>query len=159
MTQKFALTHRELLLAISIAVLGFILSMRSFILYLDTLNPLQGFIVYYLILYSALYILSIMGLTIFGIKISTPMQTLGLLLITMAFFITIDWESPYINIVTKGTAENISQVYWQTEDGATWWVWGHWFQDVEQLRMLTYVLSPFLLTVIGGFLIVRRTQL
>jgi hypothetical protein len=136
--------------------MGFIFSSRGFILSLDKLSPLNGLIIYYIILYSSLYFLSRLGLTVFGIKIFAPAQMVGLLLITFAFFIVVDWESSYINIVTRGSAENISPVYFQSEDGSVWSLWSSVTKDVEALRLLTYVVTPFLLALAGGLLVSGR---
>jgi hypothetical protein len=158
------LTEKEVALAVALAVLGFALSSRQWLLFLDGLNPFQGLIVYYLILYFSLYILSRLELVVFGFKIKEPLQTLGLLLITFAFFICVDWESPYVQLATRGSLEtvgNITPVLFQSEDGATWFLWQQafpWLQ-IETLRVLTYVLTPFVLTLIGGLLVSEKVKL
>jgi len=155
------LTSREVGLAVAFAVLGFAFSMREWILFLDSLSPLQGLIVYYIILYVSLYVLSRLDLVVFGFKIKDPLQTLGLLLITFAFFVTVDWESPYIQYVTGRSVENVSPVYFQSEDGAVWFLWQSvlpWL-GVEQLRVLTYVVTPFILALIGGLLVSGKVRL
>lgn len=155
------LTRHELGLALALAVIGFIFSSRSWILFLDGLSPLQGLIVYYVILYICLYILSRLDLVIFGFKIKEPLQTFGLLLITFAFFICVDWESPYIQFATGRSVEDISSVLFQAEDGAVWFLWQSiipW-ADIELLRLLTYVASPFLMALIGGLLVSEKIRL
>jgi hypothetical protein len=154
---SFKLTEKEITLAIFIAILGFVFSTREFILFLNVLDPIEGLIVYYLILYSMLTLLSYFGLVIFNIKIKNPIQTFGLLLITFAFFITVDWESPYIQLITKGNTENASVIFYQAEDGATWYFWNNimGIKDIETLRLLTFVFTPFLLCLIGGYLVTR----
>jgi hypothetical protein len=158
------LTEKEVALAVALAVLGFALSSRQWLLFLDGLNPFQGLIVYYLILYFSLYILSRLELVVFGFKIKEPLQTFGLLLITFAFFICVDWESPYVQLATRGNLEtvgNITPVLFQSEDGATWFLWQHafpWLQ-IETLRVLTYILTPFVLTLIGGLLVSEKVKL
>jgi hypothetical protein len=114
-----------------------------------------------LILYVSLYILSRLDLVVFGFKIKDPMQTLGLLLITFAFFICVDWESPYVQLVTNRSVENVSPVLFQAEDGAVWFLWHNaipW-ADVETLRLLTYVATPFALALIGGLLVSEKVRL
>lgn len=102
-----------------------------------------------------------MELAVFGFKIKEPMQTLGLLLITFAFFICINWESPYVQLVTTGSVENISPVLFQSEDGAVWHVWQSTlpWADTETLRILTYVLTPFTLALTGGLLVSEKVKL
>ena len=152
---KFAITSKEFLLAVSLAVMGLVFSTREWILYLNSLNPIQGLLIYYIILYSSLIVLSKMGLVVFNIKIKNPIQTFGLLLITFAFFITVDWESPYVQLITKGNIEQASNVFYESEDGAIWFFWTNvvGVKDVETARWLTFVITPFILTLVGAFLV------
>lgn len=155
---KFKLTERELYLAVAFAIIGFVLSLREVINGLDTLNPLIGLVIYYFILYVSLYILSHMGLTIFGLKIENTIQVLGLGLITFAFFILVNWESEYVYLVANGTVDHLPQLYFASEDGAVWYLWYHvaGIKDIEIARLLTFVLTPFLLALGGGFLLEQR---
>ncbi|MGB9774727.1 MAG: hypothetical protein ACPL4I_12030 [Bacteroidota bacterium] len=151
---RFKLEGREIALAAVLAFLGFILTSREWLLFLDGLSPFQGLMVYYMILYGSLYLLSRMDLVVFGFKIRDPLQTLGLLLVTFAFFIVVDWESPYVQIVTKGDSGAVSPVFYQSEDGAVWYLWQQalpW-ANFEAVRLLTYVLTPLILALIGGYL-------
>jgi hypothetical protein len=105
-----------------------------------------------------------LDLVVFGFKIKEPLQTFGLLLITFAFFICVDWESPYVQLATRGSIEtvgNITPVLFQSEDGATWFLWKQAFPwlDIETLRVLTYVLTPFILTLIGCLLVSEKVKL
>jgi len=155
------LTEKEVALAVALAVLGFVFSSRQWLLFLDGLNPFQGLIVYYLILYVCLYVLSRLDLVVFGFKIKEPLQTFGLLLITFAFFVCVDWESPYVQFVTGRSVENVSPVLFQAEDGAVWFLWQNavpW-ANVETLRLLTYVATPLILALIGGLLVSEKVKL
>jgi hypothetical protein len=147
------ITREELALVLVITVMGFAFSMRPWILFLDSLNPFTGLIVYYIILYITLYVLSKMGLVIWKIRIKTPLQVLGCLLITMAFFITVDWESPWVQYVTGRAGADVSNVLYQAEDGAFWYLWSFLISNFEVLRILTYVITPFILTLIGVILV------
>ncbi|MEM3361407.1 MAG: hypothetical protein QXV85_09430 [Candidatus Bathyarchaeia archaeon] len=154
------LTLREVWLALAFALMGFALTSRGWLLFLDGLNPLQGLVVYYLILYVSLYMLSRLDLVVFGFKIKDPLQTLGLLLITFAFFICVDWESPYVQLVTSRSVENVSPVLFQAEDGAMWFLWQNVLPaaGVETLRLLTYVATPFALALVGGLLVSEKVK-
>ncbi|MEM3875274.1 MAG: hypothetical protein QXU45_09120 [Candidatus Bathyarchaeia archaeon] len=155
------LTSKEVMLAIAFALLGFALSSRQWILFLDSLNPLQGLIVYYVIIFTSIFVLSRMDLVVLGFKIRGVKQTLGLTLITFAFFIIVDWESPYIQAVTGRSVEAVSPVYFQCEDGAVWYAWSQLLPmaPVETLRLLTYVFTPLLLALLGGFLVSEKVKL
>jgi hypothetical protein len=99
-----------------------------------------------------------MGLVIWKIRIKSALQVFGALLITMAFFITVDWESPWVQYVTGRAGADVSNVLYQSEDGAFWYLWSSITSNPEILRILTYVVTPFILTLIGVIL-VRKAQL
>jgi len=153
----FEITKEELALVLVITFMGFAFSLRQFVLFLDTLNPFTGLIIYYIILYFSLYTLSKLGLVIWKIRIKSPLQVLGALLITMAFFITVDWESPWVQYVTNRTTD-VSNVLYQSEDGAFWYLWSFLTNNFEVLRILTYIITPCILTLIGVIL-VKRAEL
>jgi hypothetical protein len=158
---KFELTKRELYLACSFAIIGFLLSTRLFVNWLGTLNPLQGLVIYYIILYIALYVLSRLGLTVFGLRIEKPLQIFGLGLITFAFFIIVNWESAYVNIVNIGNADSVSQAYFASEDGAIWFLWYDviGIKNVDISQILTFVVTPFLMALLGGLLLEQKVSL
>jgi|WetSurMetagenome_2_1015567.scaffolds.fasta_scaffold270163_2 hypothetical protein len=158
MGYKFSLEKREIQLAIAFGVLGFIFSMRQWIKFLDQQSVLMGFLIYYGIIYLSLLLLAKLGFVIMGTKMKHWPQALGLLLIMFSFFVIFNWESPYVNIVAKGNADNVSPVYFQAEDGITWSFWNDTLgvKDVEQLRLLTFVLTPMLTGLLGGLLLMRR---
>jgi hypothetical protein len=154
---KLKLTNKEVLLAILIGVMGYVFSTREFILFLNSLDPISGFIIYEIIFYSWLIFTSYLGLAFLGVKIKQPLQLFGLWLIWFALFITIDWESPYVQYVTKGNFEGASGVFYQSEDGAVWYFWHDLLniKNVDMVRILTYVVTPLLLALAGGLLVTR----
>jgi hypothetical protein len=155
----FQLTQKELILACAIALMGFVFSSRWWILGLSSMTPIQGLVMYYIILYTSLYILSRAGLIIYDIRIENVVQVFGLLLITFSFFITVDWESQWVQYITNGNIEQASPVFYQSEDGAIMYLWSRVVpmvpQNMELLRILTYVVTPFILVVIGAYLVAR----
>ena len=151
------ITQKEFLLALCFAIMGFLFSSKEMILFLNTLNPIEGLIVYEIIFYITLSLLSIFGLAVFGFKIKNPLQVFGLLLVWFSFFIVVDWESPYIQYITKGSLEGPSVIYFQSEDGATWYFWYEIMgvKDVGLCRLLTFIISPFILTLVGCYFVTR----
>ena len=145
--------YNKLLLPIVFAVMGYIFSTKSWLLFLDKLNPISGLLVYYMIMTLAILILEYFGLIIGGIKFDSFSHTIGTILIIFSFFLIICFESLYVSIVTNKNIDNVSNVYLQSEDGATWYGWSLLFTDISTLRLLTYVITPFVLTLIGQFLI------
>lgn len=114
---------KEITLAIALAVMGFLFTTHEMILFLNALNAIEGLAVYYVILYATLLVLSRMDLVIFGFKIKNVTQTIGLTIITFAFFITVNWTSPYVQYVSTGSLQGASNIFYQSEDGMTWYVW------------------------------------
>ncbi len=143
---------RTFILPLVFALLGFIFSTRVWIKNYDRLPPYGGLIVYYIVLTITLILLEKAGLIIGGIEFSGFSHTLGTMLIVFSFFIIFNWESCYINVVTKGKCDekDISNVYFASEDGAVYDLWNRIFKGRDELnRVLTYILTPLILSFIG----------
>ena len=158
-TLKHVITTKELYLALVFSLLGFLLTTRLLLNTLEGLNVFLGFIVYYAIIFLTIFVISKLDLVIFGFKIDNLAQKIGLVLITFAFFILVNWESPYVNIVTHGTAENVSSIYFMSEDGITWAFWDMIFNNIQAIRVLTFIVTPFLLTLLGGLLVSEKIEM
>lgn len=148
-------------LSLSFGVLGFIFSTRYWIKTIDKLSPSQGLLIYYMIMYIAIYILAYFGLVIGHSKITNYTHTFGVIMILFAYFIIFNWESEYVNIISKGSFDKnkISKVYLQSEDGATFDIFYNLTRDVELSRVLTFIITPIILTFIGSLLIQERIKL
>jgi hypothetical protein len=64
------LVNRDVKLALLIGIIGYLFSSRTWLLFMNKLNPLEGTIVYYVIIYAGLYGLAKLGLSMFGFRIS-----------------------------------------------------------------------------------------
>lgn len=158
---KFKLTGNEILLAIVVGFMGFFLTIRPFLLFMNEMNPLVGFAIYEGILFVILYILGRGGLVIFKIKIENLSQTIGLYLITFATFITIDWTSGYIQYVATGSFAGVNNIYIQSEDGITWYLWRLLLPMTSAIQvdhMLTYVVTPVCLCLLGAYLVKGKSR-
>lgn len=153
------ITKEEWMLAGSFALLGAIFSMRGFIEFLNTLNPVTGLLFYYGIITVTLFILSYFGLAIFNIKVEKPLQILGATLIIFAFFTIFNFENPYVQIIFNGDSSNVAPAFYGSEDGALWYAWSNVTNNTDTLRILTFIVSPFLLALLGGLLLERRVNL
>lgn len=149
----------DLRLPIVFAALGFLFSSRTWIKHLDALSPISGLIIYYIILTTVVLLLEYFGLIVAGIKFDSLSHTIGTMLIIFSFFIIVSWESCYVNTITKGDCDGVSTVYLQSEDGATYYFWSLFTSNIELARILTYVITPFVLTLAGQFLITRKVEL
>jgi hypothetical protein len=138
------------------ALLGWLFSSRKFILFLNQLNPFQGLLFYYLQIFLTLEVLQYFGLIIGGVRMTSLTQTLGELMMIFAFFIIVDNESEWIQIVVgENTKEkqNCPKVYLQAEDGATYYLWKTYVtKNEEVLRLLTFVVTPAILVGLGLYL-------
>jgi hypothetical protein len=152
---------------ITFALLGFIFSSRPIILGMNSLNPFQGLVVYYAIIFVTLEIMQYFGLILGGIRIGTTWQTIGELLIIFAYFIIFDMESAWIQDVIadargddgkqKKTSDtslgeqalDCPNVYLQAEDGATFYLVGKLVKNKDWQRYITFVVIPFVLSFIG----------
>lgn len=142
--------------ALTFALLGYIFSSRYFILFLNNLDPIQGLVFYYFQIFVTLEVLQYFGLVIGGVKMTSITQTIGELLMIFAFFIIVDNESEWIQVVVgedKKEKQNCPKVYLQAEDGATYYFWKSLTgASPDVLRILTFVVTPALLVSVGLFL-------
>ena len=153
------MNSKQYTLPFAIAIIGYLLTTRKWILFMNKLNPFTGLIVYYTILTITVLLLEYFGLIIAGIKFESFGHTIGTMMIIFAFFITVNWESCFVNMVTKGSCKEVSTVFLQSEDGATYYLWSKLTSDINKLRLLTYVVTPFVLTLIGVNLITEKVTI
>jgi hypothetical protein len=151
--------YKKLALASIFAVMGYMLTTRPWLRYMDRLSPISGLGVYYLILTVSILALEYFGLVIAGIKFGSVRQTIGTMMVLMAFFIIVDWESCYVNIVNRGSCDPVSNVYMQAEDGAVFYLWSKITDNVQKARILTYVVTPFVLALLGQNLITGKVTI
>jgi hypothetical protein len=161
---KLKLTHREIALALAFALMGFVFYTRTFLDAVNQLNAIEGLAVYYVVIWSSLFLLSRFDLVIFGIKISSIRQTIGLLLITFSFFVVVDWSSPYVQWATTGHFGNVSNVFYQDEDGACWQLVTWLIPAASNLliwidRVIAFSVIPALLAILGGLLTNKKPRL
>lgn len=146
---------RDLLLktGAAFALLGYVFSSRRFIGFLNTLNPFQGLLFYYLQLFVTLEVLQYFGLVIGGVRMTNLSQTVGELLILFAFFMIVDQESGWVAYVVgeqEGKTKDYPVVYTQAEDGAVYYLWTTYGgQSPETARWLTFVVTPVVLVSLG----------
>ena len=159
--QEISITWRELSLAVVLAVFGYIFSVKEYLIFLNNLNPITGLFVYYVILFCVMFIFSKFGFTVMNIKIQNVLQVIGATMIAFAFFIIVNNESAYVQYTTEGTLSGSSNVYLQSEDGATWYFWYNVLSitNIELARLLTFVFTPFVLAIVGGLLVTKRQLL
>ena len=139
--------------------LGAIFSSRAWILFLNNQSPPVGLVFYYMIIFLAILFLQHIGLVIAEMPFDSISHAVGTLMVIFSFFIIFDWESYYVTLVTQpsGTHADISNVYLQSEDGAVFYFWYNVVKlSIEQSRVMTYIVTPVVLSLIGMLLIRGR---
>lgn len=151
------ITKKELLLALFITALGYYFSSRNTLLSLNKLTPIQLLLISYIVLFGSLLYLAKHGLVIWKLRIEHPLQVVGTTMIWFAFFLTMSMENPYVQYTTQGNFEGASNVFYGTEDAVTWTFWTGYIspipENIEKLRLLTFVFTPAILTLVGALLV------
>jgi hypothetical protein len=157
----FELSGRDVTLAVAIGVIGFVFSTRTWLLFLNGLDAVLGFLMYYIVLYGTLLVFSKMKLIIFAPKIGNVRGTVGVVLLTFALFVTVNWENPYVQYITTGSFGGASPILFQAEDGVTWLfvtqVLG--IVNIELARIFAFSIVPALVALVGLSLIGGRVKL
>lgn len=134
-------------LAAAVALAGLVFTSRPWINWINTLGPEAGLIVKNIVIFIVIYILNAVD-DVVGPPRS---QALGYLLMFMAFNIIFNYQSEWIEDLG---AENVER---QTPDGAIY----HRVRGVglgpDAARVVTFVVVPFLLFMVGSF-VLRRGQ-
>lgn len=155
------ITRDEWLLAGIFAFLGFIFTTKVWLLWLNLQSPYIGFLVYYVIVYLSLFILSKLGLVVWKLEIKKPLQVLGAVLILFSFFLIFNWENPYVQLISTGHLDGASQIFYGSEDGITWMFWTQTvgIDNIDIARILTFVLTPFVLCILAGMMLNKKPQI
>jgi len=155
------LTSKEFLLALSFGILAFLLSTRSFILFANGLNPFLGFLLYYAIVFLAVFILSKLGLVIANIKIKKVSQVIGMVLIFFAFFLFVNWANPYFQYIVTGSTQGCANIFMNGEDGVTYYFFNSILHitNMTILRWVVFPVTAFVLSLLGGLLVDEKINL
>jgi len=144
----------QFMLPIVFALMGFLFSTRRYITTVDKLPPHIGLLVYYTILTIIVLALQRCGLVIGDTEMTSWRSSIGSMFIVFAFFITIAGGSCYVNYITKGHCNDISNIYFSSEDGAVYHLWDKLFPGKHSRnRLLTYIFTPFVFTSLGVLLL------
>lgn len=151
-------TSRILFLGISFALLGWILTTRAWLKWANKFSPIGGLFIYYSMVAVILWVLSRSGLVVAGIAVDSPVKIIGSVLIIFSFFIVVNLESAYVAEELNSGGE-VPTLYYHSEDGAVYEFWSRFVSSRPTRRLLTFVVTPLVLAVIGGYLLVDRPTL
>lgn len=162
---KFAITPNEWLFVAVMTVLAIAFNNKPFLVLLNQVNPILGFLIYYVIVYASLALMSYLGLVVFGVKVKHPVQVLGTGLVLFAFFLIFNWTNPFVQYATTGHFEGVSNVFVNnSEDGLMWWFYCLLIHPDSTFKIylvwfLTFPVTVFLATLIAMFLIHRKPSI
>lgn len=159
MPNNLNITKQEFSLAVIFAVMGFVLTGKSFIVWLSTLSPLSGLLVYYGIIFISILALSHFGLVVGNIKFTSVLQTIGVLLIIFSFETVTNWESCYVPQSIGQQCSPSANIFVQSEDGSLFFLAQKITDNLQAQRFLTYIFAPFVLTLFGSLLVSRKLRL
>ena len=156
---KLSITKEEWKLIISITAAGFVWSIPEFIQYIQTVGNVTGLIIRYVALFGFAFLIlngKSMNINRFKIKRFGLRETTGLIMIYYAFAVAWNWiNSCWSDIVIKGVC-NMPQMVMVSEDGVLWTLLEPVVPSAPMLRLVVYVVMPFLLTLGGAILVTRR---
>ena len=154
----FNITKREFYLSLVFAVLGLFFTTSQYIEYRIGLSPLVGLLLTYVLLYITLFTLSKLGLIIWNMATFDFKQLAGILLILFSFMLITDWVSIYY-ISQSYIDPNV--IIPQSEGGAVYYIWDNLvgIEGENQLRVLTFILTPFFLSLTGSLFLSRKVSI
>lgn len=137
----------HLKLAVAFVVMGYIFTHKLWLNWLGSLSPEVGLLVKQVIIAGLIYNLHHLDGSIKPFHI----YALGIYLIYLAFQIIFNYQSKWIKESGSDAVEE------QTPDGVLYHNARHLITDPEIARLVTFVLVPASLVLIGG-LVIRRGQ-
>lgn len=150
-------------LPIIFALLGFITSSDQWLLFLNKLNPFQGLLIYYFIIFITIFILQHCGLIIGDHKMQSFQQSIGQVLIIFSFFIIFNFTNQYIQWVVDNKnetkSENCTGIFNQSEDGSVYYLINSRLQNPRLSRYVAFMAVPFVLSMIGIFLLTEKIEI
>jgi len=142
-------------------LIGLLIASRGFIIFMNKLNPLQGLLIWYMLIGFALLLLfhghsiSISGVGTRGLGF---LEVIASLAIIWAFQIIISVESPWAAEASNLDPNQVPQILFQSEDGVTYYIFYQAFKFLENsfpflawktypdfIAFMTYVVAPILL--------------
>ncbi len=140
----------HLRLAATIGLLGFVFTSRQWLQWLHTLGPEMGLFIKHVTILLSIFLLSIVDPRI---KFVHHGQAFGVLFLYMAFVMIFNYQSDWIQDIDS---DNVGD---QTVDGAVYRRSREILKlNPEMSRLLTFVVIPFLLVLVGSKLIHRNRQ-
>ncbi len=154
---QYKITWQEWIFVLLIGIFGFLSYLKVWLVFLNTLNPLLNFLIYYFIWFSIILILSFTGFVIFGTKIKNPIQIIGTLLVLFSIGVIIGWSNNYVNYAVNGEFSNNLNILWGCEDGVSWWFFYNLLgiHTIWLSKLLAFSIFPMFTALLGVFLVTK----
>ena len=157
---------------IGLAMMGILAASRSFIIFMNKLNPLQGLVIWYSLLATALFIIlhgrriAVAGL---GTRSLGFAEIIATLMIIWAFQIVLGVESPWAAQASNMDPSQVPAILYQSEDGVTYtllynlfWSLSPYFPNPlwktypDFIAFTTYVLAPIILVLLASLILTAK---
>jgi len=149
----------EVRIVLILTVLSVILTLKPFILLINALGPGPGLILKYAFMGTIIYILlkGIGGVKLGKVNLKIlKRQTIGSLFLLFAVFMVLSWGgSCWYALLINGSCEGIPSIYLMYEDGALWWLYSQFIDNIYIVWFLTYPVSVAMFSTIGVVLLKR----
>ena len=147
------MNYKLLLLPFSFAIIGYFVTNKKFVLFMDRIGPTGGLIVYYIIVAITILLLEWIGLIISDIRMNSTRHFIGMLMLNFAIFIVIIWSNCYVSEMVRKNCKNFSGIYLNTESGATYDVWSRVLKNKQNRRITAFVVTPFVISLLALMII------
>ena len=157
---------------VGLAMIGALAASRSFIVFMNKLNPLQGLVIWYSLLAIALFIiLHGRSITVAGLGTRSLgfTEILATLMIVWAFQIVLGVESPWAAQASNLDPSQVPAVLYQSEDGVTYTLLYNLFWSLSPcfpnplwktypdfIAFTTYVLAPIILVLLASLILTAK---
>ena len=157
---------------VGLAMIGALAASRSFIVFMNKLNPLQGLVIWYSLLAIALFIiLHGRSITVAGLGTRSLgfVEIIATLMIVWAFQIVLGVESPWAAQASNLDPNQVPQVLYQSEDGVTYvllynllWSLSPYFPNIvwktypDFIAFMTYVITPIILVLLASLILTTK---
>lgn len=156
------ITTNELLLALGIAVMGFVFNLSGWLMFINGFNPVIGTLIYYAIVLLIIFIFSYFKLIAGQFNTNLTSKSLGIAMIYFAAQATINWSNPYVQLVTTGSMNGMSNVFVNNSEDALLWFLVYTVAGITNITLawfLTFVVLPFIIALAGAALVTGHIHL
>lgn len=154
-TKQHTITRNEWIFVGLIFIIGIVSYLKVWLVFLNSLNPVWNFFIYYGIFFVILSVLAMTKFVIFGHRISNWTQIVGTLLIIFSINVLLGWSNGYVTYATTGAFSPTMNIFYGCEDGVSWYL----FHDIIGIKIIwlaklfAFSIFPALVALLGVYLV------